>query len=128
QQAYDWKGRPTVTTNADGTTRQASYGGCGCAGGEVVTVTDEVGRQQRVTADVLGRALKTEILNTDGTTYSTTTNTYNVRDQVTQSMQQAGSSGASQTTKLDYDGHGRLGKRWLPIFLGDPAHPDTSPQ
>ena len=48
-----------------------------------VTMTDEVGRQQRVTADVLGRVLKTEILNTDGTTYATTTNTYNVRDQIT---------------------------------------------
>src|SRR5205823_2965094 len=34
-QAYDWKGRPTLSTNADGTTKLATYGGCGCAGGEV---------------------------------------------------------------------------------------------
>ena len=41
QQTYDWKGRPLVTTNTDGTTKEASYSGCGCAGGEVVTLTDE---------------------------------------------------------------------------------------
>ncbi|HKR59587.1 MAG TPA: S8 family serine peptidase, partial [Pyrinomonadaceae bacterium] len=36
-QAYDWKGRPTVTTLPDGATRENTYGGCGCAGGEVTT-------------------------------------------------------------------------------------------
>lgn len=41
QQTYDWKGRPLITTNTDGTTKEASYSGCGCAGGEVVTLTDE---------------------------------------------------------------------------------------
>jgi hypothetical protein len=41
QQTYDWKGRPLVTTHTDGTTKEASYAGCGCAGGEVVTLTDE---------------------------------------------------------------------------------------
>ncbi len=53
QQTYDWKGRPLVTTNpsitsnpAETTTKTASYSGCGCAGGEVTTLTDEVGRQQ----------------------------------------------------------------------------------
>ncbi len=34
QQTYDWQGRPRITTNTDGTTKEASYGGCGCAGGE----------------------------------------------------------------------------------------------
>ena len=33
QQTYDWKGRPLVTTNTDGTMKEASYTGCGCAGG-----------------------------------------------------------------------------------------------
>jgi YD repeat-containing protein len=109
-QAYDWKGRPTLTTNPDGTTKSATYGGCGCAGGEVVTVRDEVGRQQRVTSDILGRTWKTEVLDwyPSQTVYSTTTNTYNVRDQVTSVYQQVGSSGTGQTTSLTYDGHGRL--------------------
>jgi YD repeat-containing protein len=62
-QTYDWKSRPLRTTNTDGTYKEASYGGCGCAGGEVVTLTDEVGRQQRVTSDSLGRQWKTEVLN-----------------------------------------------------------------
>jgi hypothetical protein len=47
QQTYDWKGRPLLTTNADGTTKAATYGGCGCAGGEVVTIRDELSRRQR---------------------------------------------------------------------------------
>src|SRR6267378_866728 len=41
-QTYDWKGRPLVTTNTDGNHQSASYGGCGCAGGQVATLTDEV--------------------------------------------------------------------------------------
>jgi hypothetical protein len=41
QRTYDWKGRPLVTTNTDLTTKTASYDGCGCAGGDVVTSTDE---------------------------------------------------------------------------------------
>lgn len=44
QQTYDWKGRPLITTNTDGTQSSAAYDGCGCAGGEVVTLTDEVER------------------------------------------------------------------------------------
>ena len=79
-QTYDWKGRPLVTTHeTDGTTKYASYAGCGCAGGEVVTLTDEVGRQQKVYSDVLGRQWKTEVLNDNGTVYSTTVNTYRPR-------------------------------------------------
>jgi YD repeat-containing protein len=109
QQAYDWKGRPTVTTNPDGTTKEVTYGGCGCAGGEVVTLRDEVGREQRVTSDALGRTYKSEVLNWDQehTLYSTTVNSYNARDQVTSTVEQ-GASGASQTTTLTYDGYGRL--------------------
>jgi YD repeat-containing protein len=34
RQSYDWKNRPLVTTNQDGTQKYASYAGCGCAGGE----------------------------------------------------------------------------------------------
>ena len=45
-QAYDWKGRPTETILPDGATRLNTYGGCGCAGGEVTTVRDENGRRR----------------------------------------------------------------------------------
>jgi YD repeat-containing protein len=113
-QAYDWKGRPTLTTNPDGTTKQATYGGCGCAGGEVVTVRDEVGRYQRMTADVFGRPYRKEVLNWDQTVYSTTTNSYNAGDQLTGTTTQAASSGTTQTTILTYDGYGRLQTRQGP--------------
>jgi YD repeat-containing protein len=110
-QAYDWKGRPTVTTNtADSTSRTISYDGCGCAGGEVSTLTDEVGNRQRMTADILGRQFKVEDLNTDASVYRTTTTTYNARDQITQSVDQEGTSGAAQTTTTEYDGYGRVWK------------------
>lgn len=113
QQAYDWKGRPTVTTNPDNTTKQLSYGGCGCAGGEVVTITDEVGRQQRITSDILGRTKKTEVLNMDTpqTVNSTTVNTYNARGQITNARQYQGTDAtgnAYQESVMGYDGYGRL--------------------
>jgi YD repeat-containing protein len=133
EQTYDWKGRPLVTTNpsltsnpADTTTKQFSYSGCGCAGGQVVTVTDEGTmdggsvrkRQRKVYADVLGRTVKTELLDWDGTgpngtgraVYSATTFTYNARDQVTLARQFGGptSSTTFQDTTASYDGFGRL--------------------
>ena len=119
QQSYDWKGRPLVTTNTDATTKEASYSGCGCAGGEVATLTDEgtidagvaKRRQQKIYSDVLGRAVKTELLNWQGgSVYSATVNTYNARDQVTQVRQYAGAdtSGTYQDTVMTYDGYGRL--------------------
>jgi len=53
QYTYDWKGRPLLTINPsttgnpnDVTYKEASYADCGCAGGEVVTLTDEMDRQQ----------------------------------------------------------------------------------
>jgi YD repeat-containing protein len=125
QQTYDWKGRVLVTTNPDLTTRTAAYAGCGCAGGEVVTLTDEgtleggvsKRRQQKIYADVLGRPLKTETLNWQGgSVYSATVNTYNIRDQVTQVREYAGAegSGTYQDTTLTYDGYGRLKTRHVP--------------
>ena len=41
-QTYDWNGRPLTITNPAGKSKTASYDGCGCAGGDVVTLTDEV--------------------------------------------------------------------------------------
>jgi RHS repeat-associated protein len=108
-QTYDYKGRPLQTTNPDGTTKVLSYGGCGCAGGDVTTAQDEHGRQKRYTKDTLGRLAQVDELNWDGTVYATTTYTYNVLDQVTQISQ------AGQTPRnFVYDGHGRLTSRYTP--------------
>jgi YD repeat-containing protein len=126
QQTYDWKGRPLVTTNQDGTTKSASYAGCGCAGGEVVTLTDEgtiaggvIRRgQQRIYSDVFGRTVKTEVLNWEGgSVYSTTVNTYNVRDQITNTKQYAGPESPTnpyRETTASYDGYGRLQTKHIP--------------
>jgi YD repeat-containing protein len=145
QETYDWKGRPLVTTNADGTTKEASYAGCGCAGGQVVTLTDEgtiididpglavnnvtKKRQQKIYNDTLGRTVKTEVLNWDGagpfgtggSVYSTTVNTYNARDQVTIARQYQGpeSVGIYHETTMTYDGYGRLQTRHVPEQKAD---------
>ncbi|HYX29184.1 MAG TPA: RHS repeat-associated core domain-containing protein [Pyrinomonadaceae bacterium] len=109
QQTFDWKGRPLQTTNPDGTTQVLSYGGCGCAGGEVTTVQDEKGRQRRYTKDSLGRlATVEEMIWNTGNVYATTTYSYNARDQI------IGINQAGQTRSFDYDGHGRLKTRTTP--------------
>ena len=131
KQTYDWKGRPLVTTNpsvtgdpADTTTKEATYEGCGCAGGEVVTLTDEgtpeggvtKRRRKKIHADILGRTFKTEVFDWEGgPAYSTTVNSYNARDQVTVSSQFKGdTSGVHQETTMAYDGHGRLKTEHVP--------------
>lgn len=107
-QSYDWKGRPSVTTLPDGSTRENTYGGCGCAGGEVSIVRDEAGRRRKYTMDVVGRLKQVDELNWDQTVYATTTYTYNVRDQLTQINQ------AGQLRSFAYDGYGRLASRNTP--------------
>jgi YD repeat-containing protein len=116
RRTYDWKGRPRITTNTDGARTSASYDGCGCAGGEVVTLTDEVGRQQKVYSDALGRQRKTETLNWDGSVYSTSANTLDALDRVTFSRQYQGAdqSAVYQETAITYDGHGRLSTHKAP--------------
>jgi RHS repeat-associated protein len=107
-QTYDWRGRSRVTTNPDGSTTETIYGGCGCAGGEVVTTRDERGRRKRYTKDALGRLKQVEELDWNQNVYSTTTYSYNARDQIT-SINQAG-----QMRSMEYDGHGRLSARETP--------------
>ncbi len=125
-QTYDWKGRVTQETNTDGTFKTIGYDGCGCAGGQVITIQGEnivesdwqnnnqtpLGRRtQKIYADILGRTKKTEVMNWNGTTpYATTVNTYNGRDQVTQTKQYAGVEGSSsfQEMIMIYDGFGRV--------------------
>jgi RHS repeat-associated protein len=116
QQAYDWQGRPTITTRADGLTSELSYNGCGCAGGDVVTARDEHGRQRKLYKDTLGRLAKVEELNFNGSVYSTATYSYNARDQVTTLKHYQGleTSGVFQQRTLEYDGHGRLSRRTTP--------------
>lgn len=148
EQTYDWKGRRLVTTYpsitgtaSETTTKQFSYSGCGCAGGQVITVTDQgtiqaentlKQRQQKIYADVLGRTVKTEILNWDGTgpngtggtVYSARTFTYNARDQVELVRQFAGSTSSTtfQDTTSTYDGFGRLKTQHLPEQQADTSY------
>ena len=142
RQTYDWKGRQLVTTNPDDTTTITSYSGCGCAGGDVVTITDEGTidpfdlvtprrRQQKIYSDVLGRTVKTEVLNWEGgNVLSSTVNTYNVRDQIKMVRQFAGPAPANlddlscptntcQKTDMTYDGQGRLKTRHAPEQQAD---------
>jgi YD repeat-containing protein len=116
QQTYDWKGRPLVTTNTDGTQKSASYDGCGCAGGEVATLTDEAGREQKVYSDPLGRQWRTEVYNWDGTVYSTTESILNALDQpaFVRRFQGSDQSGVYQETAVGYDGYARLQSRHAP--------------
>lgn len=113
-QEYDWKGRVTRQINVDGTDKLFSYEGCGCAGGQVTTVSGEQlaegRRRQKVYEDILGRTYKTEVLNWDGSVYSTSKSFFNGRDQVTLARQYAGADNSStyQDTTMTYDGYGRL--------------------
>ena len=133
QQKYDWKSRVTRTihpdsSGSDGKDLLFSYEGCGCAGGQVTTVQGELvprndnpnlsaRRTQKIYADILGRTKKTEIMNWDNSVYTTTTQTFNGRDQVLQTRQYAGAEGSSthQTVTMSYDGHGRMKTRHYPI-------------
>ncbi|HXT63141.1 MAG TPA: hypothetical protein VN696_08905 [Pyrinomonadaceae bacterium] len=128
EQTYDWKGRTAQTTHPDGTYTSASYSGCGCAGGEVVTLTDEMSRRQKVYSDVLGRTWKTEVLNWDGSVYSTTTTSLNARDQATLTRQYAGTdqSATYQDTTLAFDGYGRLKTKHVPEQQADPNQPGST--
>lgn len=101
-QTYDGKGRPLQTTKPDGSITEVSYDGCGCAGGEVTTVTDERGRRRKYTKDVLGRLWQVSELNWDTSVYADTTYYYNALDQLLNTNQ------AGQWRGWGYDGYGRL--------------------
>jgi YD repeat-containing protein len=94
----------------------------------VITLTDEVNRQQKIYSDVVGRQLKTEILNTDLTVYSTATNTFNARDQVTlvRQYQGADTSTVYQDTTMSYDGYGRLLTKHVPEQQVDPNNSSST--
>ena len=121
-QLYDWNSRPTISTNTDATQSINSYGGCGCAGGEVATSGDASGRQKRIYSDVLGRAWKTEVLNFDSTVYATSVSSYNGRDQIVSTKDYQGQAtgdgscpaGTCQEITMTYDGYGRLASKHVP--------------
>jgi YD repeat-containing protein len=142
QQTYDWKGRPLVTTNPDGTPKSASYSACGCAGSEVTTLSDEGTlvngvvkyRQQKIYSDVLGRAAKTEVLNWDGSVYSTTANIYNARDQITKVNQYQGAAPGDLSCPANDGLHGTdtswkqtltPGSGWQNVGFNDSSWPST---
>lgn len=138
-QTYDWQGRPLVSTNQDGSTRVASYTGCGCAGSDVTTLqgepTTSTGpenrRSQKFWRDIFGRTIKSQVLNYDGTPYKTTLTEYNTRNQATTVKEfkddaAIGTScplGTCEQTDLVYDGHGRLQKRYLPVYQDNNVAP-----
>jgi RHS repeat-associated protein len=109
QQSYDWKGRPLVTTKQDGWTTENCYGGCGCAGGAVITSRDEAGRKRKATMDNFGRLVKLEELNWNEAVYATTIYSYNERDQLTNVTQQS-----DRVRTFNYDGYGRLESQITP--------------
>lgn len=106
----------------DGTFQTASFQGCGCAGGEVVTLTDEMQRRQKVYSDSLGRQWKTEVLDTSGNVYSATATTFNARDQVTAVNSYKGAAtsnlscpdGTCMQALTTYDGYGHVATQKLP--------------
>jgi YD repeat-containing protein len=135
---YDWKGRPVLVTNlgSPATTKEASYDGCGCAGGETVLTRDEVGRRSKVTLDVLGRVVKAQDLDVqgkelpltdEGGIYRTTLSAYNALDQITESSTFAGAAESDPTkivkATVSYDGHGRAKSSHAP---GQEAGRDTT--
>lgn len=128
---YDWKGRVLTTTNTDNTVTEAVYEGCGCAGGEIITLKGEVvaegRRQQKIYKDILGRTYKTQILSWDNSIYSTTRTTYDTLDRATSVTQYNGdefsnnfcsveqqNQGLCQITTTAYDGYGRIYSKHLP--------------
>src|SRR5215208_637837 len=146
QQTYDWKGRPLTTTNTDGSNKVASYSNCGCAGGEITTITDEGSivsgstkkRQQKLFTDVVGRTWKIEVLNWDGpgangtggTIYSATVSSFNARDQVTRVRQFNATTindpgdlscptATCQQSITTYDGYARVKTKHLPELQVD---------
>ena len=123
-QQYDWMGRPTDTQSQDGGIRSVSYEGCGCAGGQKVVLIDELGRRREQNFDVLKRMWRERTYHVGGANetgiYTTTTYTYNARDQVTNTNVLDNASSATQNTVMTYDGHGRLKTRQLPRYLGNP--------
>jgi YD repeat-containing protein len=77
---YDALDRPTQILHPDNNTIEYSYVGCGCAGGETVTLRDEREKYRRTTSDFLGRLYEASELNTSQGVYNRARYTYDERD------------------------------------------------
>lgn len=114
---YDWQGRPRVTTYPDASTTELDYGGCGCAGGEVVTSRDQRGRRKKVYSDVLGRMAKVEELDYDSNVYSAAAYAYDEGGRLKSIRHYQGAAAPGnpfQERSFGYDGFGRLVSRTTP--------------
>jgi YD repeat-containing protein len=136
-QEYDWQGRVTRSTNTDGTYSEAIYEGCGCAGGETVTIKGEeileavagggqqsLGRRtKKIWKDPLGREYKTDIFAWDGiSVYSSSVSKLNQYDKPYWTKEYDGpgypSNPRYQQTTFTYDGFSRLSSKHIPQQSG----------
>lgn len=77
--------------------------------GRITTITDELGRPQRVTEDELGRVVRTELRN-DAGQWIPTTFTYHPYGMLESATRTDGTGAVSQVTSLEYDALGRRTK------------------
>lgn len=110
---YDKLDRPTVVTRPDNNTVQISYTGCGCAGGQTVTVTDERSKKRKQVYDYYGRLAEAHELDGSSNTYSKAVYSYDVRD-LLQTIAQYNGGTAHQDRTFVYDGYARLSSQTTP--------------
>ena len=122
---YDWNSRVTKQINADGTNRLATYNGCGCAGGQTVSISGELvdkdsggtsqgRRSMKHFFDILGRLEKSEDYDWNGTPLVRSEYSYNGRDEQTK-LKKIDLSSSEFTEAIQiFDGFGRTISRTLP--------------
>src|SRR5205085_8909268 len=95
-------------------TVQYGYMGCGCAGGQTVTVTDERGKKRKQLYDYYGRLSEAHELDGSSNTYSRAVYSYDTRD-LLQSIQHYDTGTVKhQDRTFAYDGYGRLTSQTTP--------------
>ena len=105
---FDYNDRTTQRTNPDTSYMTLGYTGCGCAGSQSVTVTDERGKKSKQVYDFLGRLKEAQELTSASTPalYNKAVYTYDVRD-LTTAIDTYNNSTAYQTRSFTYDGYSR---------------------
>ncbi|MEP7340786.1 MAG: S8 family serine peptidase, partial [Acidobacteriota bacterium] len=112
--AYDKLDRPTTVTRPDTNTAQYSYTGCGCAGGQTVTVTDERGKKRKQLYDFYGRLSEAHELDGSSNTYGKAIYSYDTRDLLQSIAHYNTGTTAHQDRTFAYDGYGRLTSQVTP--------------
>ena len=115
---YDVFDRPLVVTRPDNTVSvpskvQFDYTGCGCAGGQTTTVTDERGKKRRQLYDFLGRLAEAQELTSGGALYSKAMYNYDRRDLLLD-IKHYNNGTAMQQRMFNYDGYGRVTSQTTP--------------